>query len=218
MSDAVQAEIQGLGITVDRRFGPTRFDTAADLANFARDTLGFSTDDLILATGSNFPDAVAAGPLGGVQEAPIVLTADPLPAPSALVCEQNRPTVDELFVMGTTTVVSDPVVETCKGLVEGPPVGHRELRRLRLGRPARRRELHPQPHVPGELRGWEQHHHPLGHRRLPVKFPGLGVNEGTVSVTSYGTTGNECHVQSWGASAGDLLVEHPVLQPRRCGC
>lgn len=207
VSDAVKTAIEALGITVERRSGPDRYATAADLAGYARDTLGFVVDELILATGTNFPDAVASGPLGGERQAPIVLTADPLPAPSAAVCADNQPTLTGLLVEGGTAAVSDAAVDTCKGLAEGPPA----------------------PPVP-TLAGYVWANEPASAAYTPsttyqynssgasntitrsgagtytVTFPGLGVDEGTVLVTAYGGGPERCKVVSWNAVVPDLAV------------
>lgn len=212
VSDGVQTEIEALGITVDRRFGATRFDTAANLANFARDTLSFPTDDLILATGLNFPDAVAAGPLGGVQGAPIVLTAEPLPAPSAQVCEDNQPTVDELFVMGGTPVVSDAVVDACKGLVEAGPVVENLAGYVWADQPASAAYT-PSAAYNFNSEGGSNTVSRSGPGVYTVRFPGLGVNEGSVAVTSYGTAGNECHTSGWIGNGVDLFVGVRCFDP-----
>ena len=63
-----------------RLAGAGRFETAVAIADFAYDTLGFDETGVILARGDAFADALAAGPLGGVNEFPIVLTFPDRPA------------------------------------------------------------------------------------------------------------------------------------------
>src|SRR6185437_16107472 len=62
---SIDSELTQLGYTVTRYFGDNRFATAVDVA----DALG-DPGTVLLATGTNFPDALAAGPaaahLGGV--------------------------------------------------------------------------------------------------------------------------------------------------------
>lgn len=76
ISEGVESAIKDLGVTTVRIGGETRRDTAVDVANFARTQLGFTQDQVLLATGLKFPDALAAGPYGGRIEASIVLTEE----------------------------------------------------------------------------------------------------------------------------------------------
>ncbi|MER3453333.1 MAG: hypothetical protein C4344_06825, partial [Acidimicrobiia bacterium] len=82
VSDAVKSAVEGMGIKVVRVGGTNRQHTAALIAgmafgpSFAWPTLAVGGGGVILATGANFPDALAAGPFGGAFFAPIVLTED----------------------------------------------------------------------------------------------------------------------------------------------
>lgn len=69
ISDALEAD----GKTVVRLAGVTRYETAVAVAEFHL-TVGFDTDDLVLASGANFPDALAGGPLASSLAAPMLLT------------------------------------------------------------------------------------------------------------------------------------------------
>jgi len=206
VNDSVKAAIEATGVSVDRRFGPDRFATAANLAGFARTTLGWTVDELILATGFGFADAVSAGALGGVKSAPIVLTDDVLPAPSVQVCTDNQPTLTKLFVEGGPTVVTPGAVNACRIAGQGPVI------------------VLPEPSLSGYV--WaDQENAPAysphaGYQYnstggtntivrnaagdYTVTFPGLGVNAGTVNVTGYATN-NRCKVEEWEAVAGGAL-------------
>jgi putative cell wall-binding protein len=66
INPGINTQLTGLGITIDKQFaGVDRTDTAAQLAAYEQSTYGFSTAQVILASGGNFPDALSAGPLGG---------------------------------------------------------------------------------------------------------------------------------------------------------
>ncbi|MGQ0618219.1 MAG: cell wall-binding repeat-containing protein, partial [Acidimicrobiia bacterium] len=206
VSDTVKTAIEALGITVERRSGPDRYATAADLAGYARDTLGFVVDELILATGTNFPDAVASGPLGGERQAPIVLTADPLPAPSAAVCEDNQPTLTGLLVEGGTAAVSDAAVDACKDLAEGaPPLTPTLAGYVWADQPASAAYT-PSSFYQYNSSGGSNTIARSGVGTYTVALPGLGVDEGTVLVTAYGGGPERCKVVSWNAAAADLAV------------
>lgn len=77
VSDDVRDGFEQMGIDTVRVAGATRTATATELADFARDHLGFDATRPLLARGDHFADALAAGPLGGLQGAPILLTAEP---------------------------------------------------------------------------------------------------------------------------------------------
>ncbi len=207
VTDDVQTAIEALGPTVDRLAGGDRYGTAAALADFARDALGWTIDELILATGANFPDAVASGPLGGVRQAPLVLTADPLPAPTLQVCEANEPTLTDLFVQGGLGVVSQAAVDACRTAAEGDPPeppGPTLAGYVWADDPndaAYVPDLVYQHNSTGALNDITR----TGVGQYAVHLPGLGVNEGTVSVSSYGSAAR-CKVTGW--LSLDLVDQH----------
>lgn len=69
ISPAIQTELTKAGYNVVRLSGEDRFGTALAVAK----QFG-PTSEAIVATGLDFPDALAAGPLGAVRNAPIVLS------------------------------------------------------------------------------------------------------------------------------------------------
>ncbi|KGN33720.1 lytic transglycosylase [Knoellia sinensis KCTC 19936] len=88
VSDRVVSQIrQATGGTVERLSGTSRFDTAAAVSNrvFAP-----TTPALVLATGKNFPDALAAGALAGAQRSPLLLDGGGSSAPRATVDSGRR--------------------------------------------------------------------------------------------------------------------------------
>lgn len=75
VSDAAMAQIDGLyDITVERIEGVDRYDTAAKVAARTKQELGSAYGGgVMIATGSNFPDALAAAPLAAAGGVPILL-------------------------------------------------------------------------------------------------------------------------------------------------
>lgn len=60
--------------SVTRLSGTTRYETSIKISDFELASgLGFSMDGALFATGSNFPDALAAGPLAGRMRSPLLL-------------------------------------------------------------------------------------------------------------------------------------------------
>jgi lactocepin len=72
---AVEAELRTLGLQVHRLAGPDRSATAVAIARYAVDALGFAGDQVVLARGDGFADALAGASWAGAQRAPVLLTA-----------------------------------------------------------------------------------------------------------------------------------------------
>ena len=102
VSASVATAIGALGPTVERVSGPDRFATAAAVAaRFAPDARG-----VILVSGVEFPDAVAAAPLAAVDGRPILLARpDFLPAPTRDAIISARPS--SIIVAGGPSRVPD---------------------------------------------------------------------------------------------------------------
>ena len=72
VSEAVEVAVLELGVETRRLAGETRYETALAIA---AETLedGAALDTVAIATGVNFPDALAAGPVLGRSDRPLVL-------------------------------------------------------------------------------------------------------------------------------------------------
>ena len=76
VSQSVRDEVETLtGNPVVVLADQTRAGTAVAIADFAYDELGFDTAHINLARSDDFADALAGGPHGGFESAPIVITA-----------------------------------------------------------------------------------------------------------------------------------------------
>lgn len=205
VSDDVRDQLLLTGRTVQRLAGTDRYGTAAQIADFSRDTLGWTIDELILATGLDFPDAEVAGPLGGVRKAPIVLVDDPLPSPSEAVCISNAPTVTHLTVQGDTSAVSAAAVNACRAAAEtvAPPTSVAAW--VWANDPAAA-DYTPSATYQYNSTGATNTISRAGVGRYKVRFTGLATAGGTMHVTSYSTTGH-CNVATWNPSAGDLVAD-----------
>lgn len=108
----VEAAIVAKGVTVERVAGADRTATAAALAEFLGSRLGWSYAHVNLARGDAFPDAVAGGPHGGRELAPILLTVDPgtLGTATKAFLEAHRGQVDTMHGFGDRTAISDAVL------------------------------------------------------------------------------------------------------------
>lgn len=95
--------------------GENRFETAALIADYARDQLAFNIQTVLIARGENdpqaFADALAGGPHGGEIKAPIILaTPNSLPAASEQWLDDNDNVIRLLRRLGGPAAVSDAVM------------------------------------------------------------------------------------------------------------
>ena len=77
VSPNVESQIKTMQISVVRLAGADRTQTAERIADYAIGSLAFDTDHVNLARGDAFADALAGGPHGGKERAPLMLTAGP---------------------------------------------------------------------------------------------------------------------------------------------
>jgi micrococcal nuclease len=77
LSEQVAEAVHARGIATDRIAGADRTATAAAFADFALGVAGFDAQDVLVARGDGFADALAAAPLAGSTTAPILLSQNP---------------------------------------------------------------------------------------------------------------------------------------------
>ncbi|WP_432545418.1 cell wall-binding repeat-containing protein [Kineococcus sp. SYSU DK004] len=127
VSTAVEAQLGRLGYLVLRLSGQDRYDTAVTAAQ----VLWEDPDTVFLATGENYPDALAGAAAAGNQGAPILLVGrDRLPAPVAEALAPGDPlglSPSRFFVLGGEGAVSDAVLDEIRAL------GHQGATFERLG-------------------------------------------------------------------------------------
>jgi len=105
--------------SVQRLAGNDRYDTAAEVYEFARDELTAQTTYLV--TGEDFPDALAAGGLAAKQGAGIVM-AQRTYLPGSTYSVLSRPTESTMnvVIIGGMAVVADKIKSIVEG-TEQPP-------------------------------------------------------------------------------------------------
>jgi putative cell wall-binding protein len=107
VSDAVLAALQAYTTgSVSRTSGPDRFATASAVAA----TFPSPSPTVFIATGSNFPDALAGVPVAGLQRAAILLVPG-TSIPTQVRTELARLKPHRIFVLGGEAVVSRAVLE-----------------------------------------------------------------------------------------------------------
>ncbi|WP_432493738.1 cell wall-binding repeat-containing protein [Kineococcus auxinigenes] len=116
VSTAVETELKRLGYSVLRLDGDDRYDTSVTTARILFD----EPDTIFLATGENYPDALAGAAAAGSQGAPIVLvgrTSLPEPVRYALSGETFLPLKPSRFiVLGGQSAISDTVLDQIRAL------------------------------------------------------------------------------------------------------
>ncbi|WP_420437304.1 cell wall-binding repeat-containing protein [Candidatus Poriferisodalis sp.] len=109
-----------MDVTSDRVFGPTRYETAVEIAEEYLDELGGSRsvpDTIILASGADdhFGYALTAPALSRRFEAPLLLT-DPDQLSPSTSNFLNRNDIETVFILGSTDVVSAAVQQSVEAI------------------------------------------------------------------------------------------------------
>lgn len=119
---AVSAQVaRQLGVPSSRLHGSDRARTAARIATFAADKLGFTHERVTLARGDDFPDALAAAALAGTRRSPLLLTQSPerlgRGARDHLLSTEGA--VKRLTALGATSAVSSSALAEAERAAQG---------------------------------------------------------------------------------------------------
>jgi hypothetical protein len=94
----------------ERLQGDDRYETAIDVATYGVTTAGLQWDGVALATGANFPDALAGGPLQGRIGSVLLLTpTESLYAAVGVTLEAHASEIGEIRFLGGTSALSQAV-------------------------------------------------------------------------------------------------------------
>jgi len=121
VSAGVKTAIDNLpGVSTERINGVTRYETAAMVAERTLDELGpDNSGRVMVATGQNFPDALAGAPLAAYAGTPILLvTKDVIPSATLDFLESNTP--DSVIVLGGTGAVSADISAEIEDIIGRP--------------------------------------------------------------------------------------------------
>ena len=116
VSDGVMSSLGGFTAgAVTRLYGPDRYGTAAAISAA---TFAPNVPVVYIATGQNFPDALASVPAAGAGNGPILLVrSDSIPA--AVATELTRLKPGRIVVLGGPTIVSAGVMGSLGGFTAG---------------------------------------------------------------------------------------------------
>ncbi len=110
----VEQQLQNIGIKTTRYAGQSRYETAVELAK------AYASQEppscVVIATGSNFPDALASSPFAFKNNGVVLLTQkDSLPAVVKNFLSMYKP--DEAYVAGGKSVISDSVISEIVAII-----------------------------------------------------------------------------------------------------
>ncbi|MBW8827555.1 MAG: cell wall-binding repeat-containing protein, partial [Acidobacteria bacterium] len=101
--------------------GTNRYDTAAKVAQAGLNSYGLIASEVLLASGADFADALAAGPFGFKRTAPLILTEPgSLPPQSAAFLEDNSSAIQKVTAVGGTAAVSATALTQAEKAAETP--------------------------------------------------------------------------------------------------
>lgn len=95
LSAAVESAVQALGFETDRIEGPTRIETSVAVNERLTDY-----NALLITTGYDFPDALAAGAAAAYSGGAVVLTTAEVPHPATTAFIESKPDFDQYGIGG----------------------------------------------------------------------------------------------------------------------
>ena len=103
-----------------RLAGTDRFGTAKVVADWAIDSAGagFSADQVIVATGMAFPDALSSGALGAKKGATTLLVSGDVPGATRAFLDARRAGISTLCIIGSPGAVSTEVERVMVSLID----------------------------------------------------------------------------------------------------
>ncbi len=105
VSDGVKSGIKSLGVNVVRISGSDRYATA--LAVYRKFDKVFKGDGVVIATGANFPDALAGGAYAAKKSVPVILVGNSVSSEMKKYVKSGKP--DSAVVLGGENAVSQQV-------------------------------------------------------------------------------------------------------------
>lgn len=106
--ESVEEQLRTIGVSdITRLAGATRYETSSAIADFELSSgTGFDMDNAMFATGINFPDALAAGPVAGSKLAPLLLVDPGASAVCSYLCQYGGE-VSRSTLVGGVNAISD---------------------------------------------------------------------------------------------------------------
>ena len=118
VSPEVEAQLSAAGIAVERVAGNTAYDTSAKLATKLI-SLGMSANNMAIATGWGYTDALAGAALCGKQNSVMVLADNTNQTAINDVVAANKQSIKNYYIFGGTSVVGEGATDALKGVFTG---------------------------------------------------------------------------------------------------
>lgn len=103
ISNNIESQLESMGISVERISGANRYETSVKIAQ----KLG-STNELIVATGEDYPDALSIAPIAAIKQIPIILVPREY-IPDSVKDYISSKDIDKTYVIGSSEIISDNV-------------------------------------------------------------------------------------------------------------
>jgi len=110
VSEAAANELRSIGVIVERISGADRYETGLNIVNQFKSSF---KNDVILATGSDFPDALAGGVLAAKKQIPILLVDKNYVSDGVKNYIKANGDIN-MYILGGTGVVPDSVIDFIK--------------------------------------------------------------------------------------------------------
>lgn len=111
VSEDIEAVLNNEGIDVERIWGNDRYETSIKIA----EKIGLS-DNIVLATGENFPDALSISAIAAKLGMPIILSSKST-LPEVVKQYINSRQIKKTYVIGGTGVIEDSVAKIMPGYI-----------------------------------------------------------------------------------------------------
>ncbi len=111
ISECVAYKLSSLGLTVTRIWGLNRYETAANIARKLKEKIGNLSGKALVASGENYPDALASSAFAAYLKMPILLVSkDSIPFSTLQVLSELK--INETIVIGGEGVISSSVLSS----------------------------------------------------------------------------------------------------------
>lgn len=110
VSSQVESQVKALGISVERLSGNDRYATSLSIAEKYNKII---PNDVVLAKGEDFPDALAGGVLAAKNNLPILLTSKES-VHNEILNYLDELKVQDIYILGGTSAISNNVEEPIK--------------------------------------------------------------------------------------------------------
>ena len=118
VSPEVEAQLSAAGIACERVAGDTAYDTSAKLATKLI-SLGMSANNMAIATGWSYADALAGAALCGKQNSVMVLADNTNQTAISEVVAANKQSIKNYYIFGGTSAVGENATNALKGVFTG---------------------------------------------------------------------------------------------------